>query len=67
VTAVLDTTSHAAAETPDVPLASWPARAGAFAVDTALSTWLGLSGIGACRGSVGWVSMGWVRLRQSVR
>jgi hypothetical protein len=23
----------------------------------ALSTWLGLSGIGACRGSVGWVSV----------
>jgi len=35
VTAVLDTTSQAAADpTPDVPLASWPARAGAFAVDT---------------------------------
>jgi hypothetical protein len=34
---------------------------------TALSTWLGLSGIGACRGSVGWVSVVWVRLRQSVR
>ena len=33
----------------------------------ALSTWLGLSGIGACRGSVGWVSVVWVRLRQSVR
>jgi transposase len=32
-----------------------------------LSTWLGLSGIGACRGSVGWVSVVWVRLRQSVR
>jgi hypothetical protein len=31
------------------------------------STWLGLSGIGACRGSVGWVSVVWVRLRQSVR
>ena len=26
----------------------------------ALSTWLGLSGIGACRGSVGWVSVVWV-------
>ena len=36
MTAVLDTTSQAAADepTPDVPLASWPARAGAFAVDT---------------------------------
>ena len=34
---------------------------------TALSTWLGLSGIGACRGWVGWVSVVWVRLRQSVR
>ena len=33
----------------------------------ALSTWLGLSGIGACRDSVGWVSVVWVRLRQSVR
>jgi hypothetical protein len=33
----------------------------------ALSTWLGLRGIGACRGSVGWVSVVWVRLRQSVR
>jgi len=33
----------------------------------ALSTWLGLSGIGACRGSVGWVSVVWVRLRQSIR
>ncbi len=33
----------------------------------ALSTWLGLSGIGACGGSVGWVSVVWVRLRQSVR
>ena len=33
----------------------------------ALSTWLGLSGIGACSGSVGWVSVVWVRLRQSVR
>ena len=33
----------------------------------ALSTWLGLSGIGACRGWVGWVSVVWVRLRQSVR
>ena len=33
----------------------------------ALSTWLGLSGIVACRGWVGWVSVVWVRLRQSVR
>ena len=33
----------------------------------ALSTWLGLSGIGACRGWVGWVSVVWVWLRQSVR
>ncbi len=39
----------------------------AFDVSGALSTWLGLSGIGACRGSVGWVSVVWVRLRQSVR
>ena len=38
-----------------------------FENDEALSTWLGLSGIGACRGSVGWVSVVWVRLRQSVR
>ena len=37
------------------------------ATTPALSTWLGLSGIGACRGSVGWVSVVWVRLRQSVR
>ena len=36
-------------------------------VTAALSTWLGLSGIGACRGWVGWVSVVWVRLRQSVR
>ena len=36
-------------------------------VERALSTWLGLSGIGACRGWVGWVSVVWVRLRQSVR
>jgi hypothetical protein len=36
-------------------------------LQTALSTWLGLSGIGVCRGSVGWVSVVWVRLRQSVR
>jgi hypothetical protein len=34
---------------------------------TALSTWLGLSGIGACRGSVGWVSVVWVRLRPGAR
>ncbi|MET0473415.1 MAG: RDD family protein [Mycobacterium sp.] len=35
MTAVLDTTAEAAADpTPDVLLASWPARAGAFAVDT---------------------------------
>jgi len=27
----------------------------------------GVSGIGACRGSVGWLSVVWVRLRQSVR
>ena len=33
----------------------------------ALSTWLGLSGIGVCRGSVGWVSVVSFRLRQSVR
>ena len=40
---------------------------GSQASRAALSTWLGLSGIGACRGSVGWVSVVWVRLRQSVR
>ena len=36
MTAVLDTTWQAAADEPtsEVPLASWPARAGAFAVDT---------------------------------
>jgi pimeloyl-ACP methyl ester carboxylesterase len=33
----------------------------------ALSTWLGLRRIGASRGSVVWVSVVWVRLRQSVR
>ena len=32
----------------------------AQAVERALSTWLGLSGIGACRGWVGWVSVVWV-------
>ena len=32
---------------------------GGDAVGRALSTWLGLSGIGACRGSVGWASVGW--------
>jgi hypothetical protein len=41
------------------PWASW------VGPKMALSTWLGLSGIGACRGSVVWVSVVWVRLRQS--
>jgi hypothetical protein len=33
------------------------AEKGHQATPLALSTWLGLSGIGACRGSVGWVSV----------
>jgi hypothetical protein len=49
------------------PRALTALRIRALMLSMALSTWLGLSGIGACRGSVGWVSVVWVRLRQSVR